>query len=288
MSDVCKNWSTWLKKTRFAYMDENQVQQTLNWLMILRNQILDYAHLESAQKIIDLGCGSGLLAFGVIERFQDSVELIFQDKFQDCLDECKNILKDVQTPYNASFLCCDVASLKLEKNYLDRALMRSVLVHIVEKQPVFDEIYRVLKPEGIYCAFEPIISETTRYGDILKGYNISDYDEFKRAEDEFMSRKDDCLVNFSANSLDENLNNAGFSDVLINVDEVKSSYIAKFDAIKSWFTTPPAPNQKTMKERYLEYFEEKKVDNFILEVQRELSDKQVEIISKTALIKATK
>lgn len=269
-------------------MDENQVQQTLNWLLLLRNQILDKAQLKKGQKIIDIGCGSGLLAFGVIERFEDSVELIFHDKFQDCLDECNNLLKTVETPYNAQFLCSDANKIKLEKNSLDRALMRSVLVHIVEKQPVFDEIYRILKPEGVYCAFEPIISETTRYGDILKGYNISDYLEFKKAEDEFMSRSDDCLVNFNANSLDENLQNAGFGDVLIEVNEVKSNYIAKFDAIKNWFLTPPAPNQKTMKERYLEYFDEKKVDNFISEVQKELSEKPVEIVSKTVLIKAIK
>ena len=43
-----------------------------------------------------------------------------------------------------------------------------------------------------------------------------------------------------------------------------------------------------MKERFLEYFEEKKVDNFILEVQNALSNKEIKVSSNTALIKAMK
>ena len=56
----------------------------------------------------------------------------------------------------------------------------------------------------------------------------------------------------------------------------------------NWLITPPAPDQKSMKERFLEYFDEKKVDNFILEVQNALSQKEVKITSKTAFIKAMK
>ena len=63
---------------------------------------------------------------------------------------------------------------------------------------------------------------------------------------------------------------------------------AKKEAIRSWMITPPAPNQKTMKERFLEYFDEKKVDNFIDELVLALSDKMVKIQAKTAFIKAIK
>ena len=43
-----------------------------------------------------------------------------------------------------------------------------------------------------------------------------------------------------------------------------------------------------MKERFLDYFEETKVDNYIKEVQEILSKKEITISSKTALIKAIK
>ena len=288
MGEICKNWSTWLKKTRFSYMNDVQVQQTLNWLSAIRDQVLLLAEIKEGQKVADFGCGSGLLGFGVLEKFQDKVELIFSDKFQDCLDECENILAQSSAPNKVRFLQSDVADIKLESNYLDRAMTRSVLVHVKEKQPVFNEFYRVLKPQGLYCAFEPIISENTRYYELVNESQITDYKDFASAEKEFMENPNDPLVNFNAQSLDKNLTEAGFSDVLVNVQAVASKYVPSKDAIINWFIAPPAPDQKTMKQRFLEYFEENKVDNFIEEVQNALGDREIIVSSNTALIKAIK
>ena len=288
MDTICKNWSSWLKKTRFSYMNETQVEQTMNWLMAIRDTVIAMAEIQEGQKVADFGCGSGLLGFGILEQFNNKVELIFSDKFQDCLDECKNILGNTQNYPNVKFLQSDVADIKLENDYLDRALTRSVLVHVKDKPSAFQELYRVLKHGGYYCAFEPIISENTRYYELVSSDSVSDYEDFKKAEMEFMTNKDDALVNFSAESLDKDMISAGFSDVLVNVNIAKSQYVALADTIKSWFTLPPGPGQKTVKERFLLYFDETRVDKYIEEVVSALSNKEVEINTKTALIKAIK
>ena len=70
--------------------------------------------------------------------------------------------------------------------------------------------------------------------------------------------------------------------------DIVSKYIAQENAILNWFITPPAPDQKTVKQRFLEYFDETKVDNFIKEVQQALHNKEVTIKTKTAFIKAVK
>ena len=289
MSDICKNWSTWLKKTRFSYMNEIQLKQTLNWLILIRDEVLKMADIKSNYKIADFGCGTGLLGFGVLEKYHDDVELIFSDKFQDCLDECQKIIQQSGIFYNnVKFLQSDVADIKLPNNYLNVAMTRSVLVHVLEKEPAFAEFERVLVEGGCYCAFEPIISENTRYYELLSENEISDYQEFKKAEKEFMERNDDPLVNFNAKSLEENLKNVGFSDVNLNIQMANSKYVPEKANIINWFVSPPAPNQKSMKERYLEYFDEKKVDNFISEVENALGGKEIEVSAKTALIKAIK
>ena len=288
MDKLCENWSSWLKKTRFSYMNKEQVEQTLNWLLAVRDTVIAMAEIKEGQKIADFGCGSGLLGFGILEKYGDKVELIFSDKFQDCLDECKKILESSDTSSNVKFLQSDVSDIKLENEYLDKAMTRSVLVHIKDKFPVFSELQRVLKPGGYYCAFEPIISENTRYYELLSSDVISNYDDFKKAEMEFMTNPNDPLVNFSAESLDKDLEAAGFSNVAINVNIAQSKYIALSDTIKSWFITPPGPGQKSVKERFLLYFDEARVDNFIQEVVAALSNKEVEINTRTALIKAIK
>lgn len=288
MGDICKNWSDWLKKTRFSYMNEIQKEQTLNWLNVIKEQVLLLANIKENEVIADFGCGSGLLGFGVLEKFNNKVELIFSDKFEDCLEECKKILSEIKIENNAKFLQSDILDIKLSDNYLDCAMTRSVLVHVLDKKKAFCEIYRVLKKNGRYCAFEPIISQNTRYYELLSSEQISDYAEFKKAEKEFMENPSDPLVNFDAYSLDKNMTDAGFKDVLVNVNTVSSKYKPLKEGIINWFIQPPAPDQKTMKERFLEYFDEKKVDNFIQEVQNTLSQKEIEVSSKTALIKAVK
>lgn len=288
MTDVCKNWTTWLKSTRFAYLNEEQLQQTILWLSTIRDEVLTLADLKENQKIADFGCGSGLLAFGVLEKFQDRVELIFSDKFQDCLDECQNILNTSSCPHNVSFLQSDIIDIKLKNDYLDRALTRSVLVHVLDKQSAFNELYRVLKPGGYYCAFEPIISQNTRYYELTNESQLSDYCDFKIAEKEFMESLDDPLVNFNFESLNENIKIAGFSDINLDLKVVSSKYIPQKEAVASWFTLPPSPGQKTMKDRFLAYFDEKKVDNYIEEIQQALSGREICVNTKTALIKAGK
>ena len=103
-----------------------------------------------------------------------------------------------------------------------------------------------------------------------------------------MEAKDDPLVNFNSDSLKENMENAGFSEINLDIKIVSSTYTPQKEAVKTWFNIPPAPGQRTMKDRFLDYFDEKKVDNYILEVQEALSGKEININSKTAHIKAGK
>ncbi len=288
MEKVCKNWAQWLKQTRFDYMDETQKTQTINWLIQLRNELINLAEIYPGQKVIDLGCGSGLLGFGVIEQFEDNVEVIFSDKYKGCLDECQQLLENLNVKNCASFLKCNITNIRKKTSTIDRALTRSVLVHVINKPLAFGEIYRILKPDGIYVGFEPIISQNTRYYELLKPNQITNYCEFKEAEKDMMEDPEDALVNFNHETLTDDLQESGFIDVKVRIETVTSNYIVSKEGIEKWFLTPPGPNQKTMKQRFLEYFDEEEVDVYIKEVQKALNNKNVTINSKTAFIKAIK
>ncbi len=288
MSDICKNWTQWLKQTRFSHMNEVQIQQTLNWLFAVRDIVISKANIRENDKIIDIGCGTGLLSFGIIEKYKDSVELIFSDKFEDCLDECKKLLQECNTPNRTSFLQSDCLDIKLPDFSVDKALTRSVLVHIVDKQKAINEIYRILKKGGIYSAFEPIIKSNTRYHELTTPDEITDWQAFKDAEDDFMTDSNDPLVNFDAESIAKNLDIAGFSDGDVDVQDTPSSYVATRGAIEQWFNSAPSPDRPTSKERFLKYFSEDKVNNYILELQNALHNKMIRVTSKTIFIRATK
>ncbi len=288
MTNICKNWTQWLKQTRFSHMNEVQVQQTINWLFAVRDLVISKANIQKGDKVIDLGCGTGLMGFGLIEKYQDNIEVIFSDKFQDCIDECEKLLSESDSAHKASFLKSDVLDIKLPDSTIDKAFTRSVLVHVLDKQAAMNEIARILKTGGTYCAFEPIIASNTRYHELTAPDLITDFAEFKKAEDEFMSDMNDPLTNFDANSIALNLDKAGFTDGDIDVSDTPSTYVATSDAIIQWFNSAPSPDRPTSKERFLKYFDEAKVDNYIKEVQMALDNKEITVSSKTMVIRAKK
>ena len=255
MSEICENWTQWLKENRFAGQTPEMIEQTTKWLEAVRDVILVFAEIQPYETILDIGTGTGLLAFKALEMQDCKGKVIFSDKFQDCLNDCQRILDKSCVTEGYQMLLCPCEHIALPDSTVHKALMRSVLVHIVNKQPAISEIYRVLKPGGKFCAFEPIIRSNTRYWEILDSAYIEKYEDFKRVENEIMENPLDSLCNFDQDTLRTNLQIAGFSHPEVKLQEVKSNYVVQDGMVKEWFNNPPSPGQPTTKERYLKYFD---------------------------------
>jgi SAM-dependent methyltransferase len=166
--------------------------------------------------------------------------------------------------------------------------MRSVLVHVVHKQPAISEIYRILKPGGKFCAFEPVIRSNTRYWEILDPMYIEKYEDFKRAENEIMENPMDSLCNFDEDTLKMNLEIAGFSIPEVKTQQVASKYIVQAGMVSEWFNNPASPGQPTTKERYLKYFDADTVNKFMADVQNYLTGREISLRTNAVFINATK
>ena len=58
----------------------------MRWLEAVRDVILVYAEIKPYDVVLDIGTGTGLLAFKALEQQNCSGRVIFSDMFQDCLD----------------------------------------------------------------------------------------------------------------------------------------------------------------------------------------------------------
>lgn len=288
MSEICRNWTQWLKQNRFAGQTPEMVEQTMKWLEAVRDVILVYAEILPHETVIDIGCGTGLLGFKALELQDCKGKVIFSDKFQDCLDDCKRVLDEYGILKGYEFLLSPCEHISLPESTVHKALMRSVLVHIVNKQPAINEIYRILKPGGKFCAFEPVIRSNTRYWEILDPMYIEKYEDFKKAENEMMENPLDSLCNFDENTLKVNLEIAGFSTPEVKLQEVKSNYIVQANMVPEWFNNPPSPGQPSTKERYLKYFDEATVDKFMSDIQNYLDGREISLKTNAVFINATK
>ena len=288
MSDICKNWTQWLKQNRFAGMTPEMVEQTTKWLEAVRDVVLVYAEIQPHETVLDIGTGTGLLAFKALEMQDCKGKVIFSDLFQDCLEDCKKILEESGVTEGYEILQCPVEHIALPESSVHKALMRSVLVHVPEKQPAINEIYRVLKPGGKLCAFEPVIRSNTKYWEILDPQFIERYEDFKKAEEELMNNPLDSLCNFDEKTLKENLIKAGFSIPDVKLQEVRSNYVVQPNMVREWFVNPPSPNQPSTKERFMRYFEESTVEKYMEDVQNYLTGRSISLKSNAVFINATK
>ncbi len=288
MSEICKNWTQWLKQNRFAGQTPEMIEQTTKWLEAVRDVVLVYAEIKPYETVIDIGTGTGLLAFKALEMQNCEGKIIFSDKFQDCLDDCKRILDESGVLKGYELLLSPCEHIALPESTVHKALMRSVLVHIVNKQLAINEVYRILKPGGKFCAFEPVIRSNTRYWEITDPMYIEKYEDFKRVENELMENPLDSLCNFDQDTLKTNLEIAGFSIPDIKVQEVKSNYTVQAGMVEQWFNNPPSPGQATTKERYLKYFDEATVNKYMKDVQNYLTGREISLKSNAVFINATK
>ena len=286
--DLCKNWTQWLMETRFAFLTPEMKQQTMNWLQVVRDNVLLRANIKEGETVLDIGTGTGLLAFKALEQLNGTGMMIFSDKFKDCLDSCEEFLKSQGITSGYKMLNSPAESLDLQDNSVDKAMCRSVLVHIVDKQPAINEIYRVLKKGGHFCCFEPIIRSNTRYWELTNPENIRNYEAFKNAENEFMSDMNDAMCNFDENSIAKNLEMAGFDDGTVDSDVIPSTYVANANMVDKWFTTPPSPDRPTMKERFLSYFDEETVNNYVEDVKKDLNGKEISVCSRSLYVNVIK
>ena len=286
--DICENWTQWLLETRFAFLTPEMKQQTLNWLQLVRDNVLLRANIKEGETVLDIGTGTGLLAFKALEQLNGTGLMIFSDKFKDCLDSCEEFLKKQGITTGYKLLNSPAEKLDLPDNSVDKAMCRSVLVHIVDKQPAINEIYRVLKKGGRFCCFEPIIRSNTRYWELTTPENIRNFEEFKRAENEFMTDPNDSLCNFDEHSLAKNIEDAGFSDGTVDSDVIPSTYFASAEMVEKWFVSPPSPDRPTMKERFLKYFDEETVNNYVEDVKKDLDGKQISVCSRSLYVNVIK
>lgn len=282
------NWSKWLYETRFGYMTDKQREQTERWLSLVRNIVLQNANIQEDNVVIDIGTGTGLLGLGALHCISPEGKVIFSDKFQDCLDECKQFLSQFETDRKYEFLLSDCLDIQLPDESVDRAMTRSVLVHIEDKISALKEIYRILKPGGIYSAFEPVIKSNTQYWELLNPKKITNFEAFKQAEIACMSDENNPLTNFDEKTIAEYLDNIGFSNGIIDKQIAESKYVVSEGMIDNWWSLPPSPTAKPMKERFLEYFTKDEIDTYLQEMKACLKGKKIKTKSNVLFIKAIK
>jgi ubiquinone/menaquinone biosynthesis C-methylase UbiE len=145
--------------------------------------ILDFIPVRTGMKILDLGTGSGYLAFALAKRYPD-VSVTGLDIVSRTLEENRKKAEN-ETLTNIRFVSCNGIDLPFADSEFDIVVSRYALHHFPEIGKSISEVARVLKRPGCFFISDP-------------APNGNDTDGFI---DEYMRVKKDGHIRFY--SLDE-------------------------------------------------------------------------------------
>jgi arsenite methyltransferase len=149
-------WAQWLLHRRHGD-DAEQQQSDLEYLMPVRDHILQNAKIAADDVVLDVGTGDGLIAFGALAQLGEQGRVILSDISQDCMEYCQALVRQTGVTERCRLLCASADDLTaLEEASVDVITTRSVLIYVAAKRRAFQEFYRVLKPNGRLSIFEPI------------------------------------------------------------------------------------------------------------------------------------
>lgn len=106
-----------------------------------QNKLLPMLGDVSDKKVLDIGAGTGRLAVYLQNRGADVTALDVSEKM---LEIVKRKNKKVKTVIG------NAESLPFDDNYFDIAVAAFLIVHLKDPAKFFDEVYRVLKDDGIF------------------------------------------------------------------------------------------------------------------------------------------
>jgi ubiquinone/menaquinone biosynthesis C-methylase UbiE len=149
-------WAQWLLQRRDGGHPALR-QAMLPDLETFREQVLAHAHLKTGDVLLDVGTGTGLIAFGALEQVGEPGRVIFSDISQDVLNHCQGQAQERGVLERCQFVRAAADDLEpIADASVDVVTTRSVLIYVAAKQQAFHEFFRVLKPGGRLSIFEPI------------------------------------------------------------------------------------------------------------------------------------
>ena len=133
-----------------------------------RKKVVEIISQTHPNKILDVATGTGDLAIQLAQS--GAVEIIGLDISPGMLEVGKNKIKGKKLDTLISMIVADSENLPFENNYFDAITVAFGVRNFENLEKGLLEIYRVLKPGGIFVILETSVPEKTPYKQVYKLY----------------------------------------------------------------------------------------------------------------------
>lgn len=124
-------------------------------------------NMPEGSKVLELGCGNGLLWTKNKEAIKQSLDITLSDLSEGMLQGAK---KNINNP-NIKYQIIDVQDIPYEDECFDVVIARHMLYHVPDIDKALSEIKRVLKPNGKFYVSTNGSENMKELKDLVNGYN---------------------------------------------------------------------------------------------------------------------
>ena len=152
-------WFDWISRGRHGGNSSYDIEVKRRTLAYA-DRVLDGARLAPGARLIDVGCGDGLVALRAIERVGASLQVQLCDISAPLLDLAQHRARECQVDRQCAFFHCGAEDLAgIADASADGLTTRSVLAYVGNKRAAMAEFCRVLRPGGVLSIAEPIFRD---------------------------------------------------------------------------------------------------------------------------------
>jgi ubiquinone/menaquinone biosynthesis C-methylase UbiE len=198
-------------------------ENALESMLPTRDRVLTNARVEAGDVLLDVGAGSGLIAFGALPLVGERGRVIFSDVSQVLLDHCRQAAAQLGVDGRCEFLLASADDLvEIADASVDVVTTRSVLMYVRDKRRAFTEFYRVLRTGGRLSIFEPINSFDYPWPpDRFLGYDVGPVADLAARLMSVYDRLqplDDPMLDFDERDLLAHAEEAGFGELHMTLE----------------------------------------------------------------------
>ena len=218
MAERADPWARWVLRP------ENELES----MQPTRDRVLANAGLGPGDVLLDVGCGSGLIALGAVAIVGEEGRVIFSDVSETLLEHCRREAAERGVGERCRFLVASADDLAgVEDESVDAVTTRSVLIYVEDKARAFRELFRVLRPGGRVSTFEPINSFDHPWPpERFLGYDVAPVADLVRkvmAVYDRLQPPEDPMLDFDERDLLRHAEAAGFVDIHLTLEATVGS-----------------------------------------------------------------